>query len=301
MKILVCDGNNLVARNTMVFSAAVNSDGVAIGGIYGSVMMIRNHLASHAYDAVVLALDWGRPEFRSQICPEYKAQRAAERTPEEERMHKMYREQCTYIHQVVGPLGIVTARAHNWEGDDVIAALCLHRLRDHECTIFSSDKDYTQLVDDTRVKFFDLTSTDFIPPDSSYVLKRCLDPKASDNLDGVKGVGPKKANWLIESSAATTPDALVAWCAANVGQPGFTPGQVKILNAVVESQEKVRNNWICTNLASVAAKCDAELKFRRTVPDRALFTEVCRQFELRPILMDMSAMFPPFANLQCPV
>lgn len=288
-------------RNTVVFPRAVTPHGLPIGGIFGLIKQIRNFLAAEPQDAIIFAQDWGRPAYRSELCPEYKAQREKERSPEEELMYQAYKQQCTYVHEVIGHLGMITARAQNWEGDDVIAALALQRFPDDQITILSSDKDFVQLVDGLRVHFYDLTTTSYLGGDPRYLLKRCLDPKVSDNLDGVPGVGPKKAEWLCDKANVTTPDSLVAWCATHAADDQLKEGQRKIVNAVLAEQQKVRANWQCTNLGHSAPNCDKELKFRRRTPDKQAFVAACREYHLRPVLEDLASVWAPYSRLICPV
>lgn len=310
MKILICDTNNLVARGTFALPNAVDPDGRHTGGLYLTVSMIRKFLAAEPHDAIMMALDHGVPAFRKEVCPEYKAQRAEQRSAEEEKMHQAYREQVSRCAELFSPFGLVTARAKGWEGDDVVAALCLERFPEHVCTIMSSDRDFTQLVDGVRISLWDVGKDRWVDPDPLFCLKRCMDPKTSDNLDGVPGIGPKKAEKLVESWMTSRvgetepveprriPSMFVDWCAerAKVEDP-----LGKLARKVFAEQQKLRANWKCTHLPRMAAVCNSELKFRRTVPDKQAAKDALKVLGLRPFAEDFSALWPPFAGLQCPV
>jgi 5'-3' exonuclease len=303
MNILLVDTSNLVARYNYSYPLAQTRDGFPTGGLYGTVRHLRRFLGTASYDAVVCALDAGRPKFRMELCPEYKQQREDNRSAEDEKMYQRYRQQVDVCHELFCTTGMVTARVKGWEGDDVIAALALRRFADHTVTIISSDRDFTQLVsDDGRVKLWDLGKDRWVPHDATFCLKRCLDPKASDNLDGVPGVGPKKADWLVEKAGGVTkPSELLTWCSANAENPSFTKGQLKIVNAVLAEQQKVRANWKCTKLSLNADLVNESLKFRRSSPSLDAFTAACDRFGLMPLLEDLSAIWPPFSRLRCPV
>lgn len=309
MKILVLDTNNLVARNTHAFPKAKTPDGFPVGGMYGVVNQVRMFLARYPHDAVVAAIDWGVPAFRKETCPEYKAQREGARTPEEEAIYKAYKAQIPVMYKVLNPVGVSTARAEGWEGDDVIAALVLHRLRKHECTILSSDRDFIQLVDGKRVHMHDIHHDVLRDPDPHFCLKRCLDPKDSDNLDGVPGVGPVKADKLVADWTAvckdlpespTYLDNFLHWCKEQPQTRIDSKKQVKpTLHAqVVVEQQKVRANWKCTYLPGTAKDCAKALKWRHGKANFVDFKTVCREYHLRPLLEDISAVWPPYLALK---
>lgn len=309
MKVLVVDGNNLLARGTHVLPTAVDTHGRAIGGLYIALRMIRSFLGSEPHDAIVVALDWGVPSFRKEVCPEYKGKRDEGLTPEEEHIRKLYKEQVAYCHELFRPFGMVTARAKGWEGDDVVAALCTVKLSEHDCTIMSSDRDFTQLVDGKRVRLWDVGKDRWTAPDAHFCLKRCMDPKESDNLDGVPGIGPAKADKLVEGfmadkdlqeDARPEVERFIIWCTATAGAaPGSTIG--KLCQKVLDSQQKVRANWRCTYMPGIVQDCAAVLKFRRTVPDKQAARDVLKELGLRPFSEDFGSLWPPFAGLKCPV
>ncbi len=302
MRILVVDGNNLIARGTYVLPNAQTPDNRPVGGLYIAIKMIRAFLAVENHDAVLVALDNGVPAFRKEVCPEYKAQRREARTPEEEKVHRAYVAQVDMCQELFRPFGLVTARAKGWEGDDVVAALALSRLKEHTVTVLSSDRDFTQLVDGSRVRMWDVGKDRWVDPDPHFCLKRCMDPKASDNLDGVPGIGAKKADKLVEacltSGAEATLPGFLAWCAERekVDDP-----LGRMCKKVVAEQQKMRANWRCTSLAATASECDAVLKFRRTEPDKDLARAAIRELGLKPLAEEFSALWPPFGSLRCPV
>jgi 5'-3' exonuclease len=302
MRVLIVDGNNLVAKTAYVWDQSKNAEGFPTGGLYGSVVMLRAFLAREPHDAVVMSIDWGSPKFRRTVCPEYKAQRADQKTPEDEQRYQRYKAQVAVVHEVVVPLGIVTARAKDWEGDDVIASLALERLKDHKVTIYSTDRDFVQLVDGERVFLFDHNRDEWREPDPDFCLKRCLDPKASDNLDGVPGIGPKKADRIVgqwrahedalgeEFEKPECVDRFIAWCSAQ-------PKDKAAMSCVVE-QQKIRANWRCSYLPAIVPECNPALKFRRGVPDAPEFKEACKLYNLRPLLEDFTTVWQPFSRLK---
>lgn len=313
MRILIVDGNNLVARGTFALPSAYAPDGRPVGGLYIALKMIRSFIATEKHDAVMIAMDNGRPAFRREVCPEYKAQRREARSPAEEKIHQDYVAQVAMCHELFRPFGMVTARAAGWEGDDVVAGLVSHRFAEHECTILSSDRDFIQLVD-ARVRLWDVGKDRWIESDPHFCLKRCLDPKASDNLDGVPGIGEKRADRLVDTwedeqalltengPRAPEVETFIRWCThrASVNTSG-TDKIWKFAALVVEHQQKVRANWKCTNLRATASECNEQLKFRRCVPDRKACRDAISTLGLRPLAEEFSSLWPPFSELTCPV
>jgi 5'-3' exonuclease len=311
MRVLIVDGNNMIARGTHVLPNAVDPNGRAIGGMYITLKMIRTFLGSEPHDAVVVALDWGVPKFRKEVCPEYKGKREENLTPEEERIRRLYKEQVKFCHELFKPFGMVTARAKDWEGDDVVAALCLRKLENHECTIMSSDRDFTQLVDSSRVRLWDVGKDRWTEGDPYWCLKRCMDPKVSDNLDGAPGIGPAKADKLIQAwladeltrpkdspSASTDVERFLAWAHKRVENLDSIGKLAKKVDVVAQ---KMRANWKCTHMPDIVDGCAAALKFRRTEPDKHASKEALKDLGLRPFAEDFGSLWPPFAGLKCPV
>jgi 5'-3' exonuclease len=312
MRVLVVDTNNVVARGTHAYPLPDNAKGLPTGGLYASVLMVQKFLAAEPHDAVIAAIDYGVPAFRKETCPEYKAQREANRDEEEQRRYAAYKAQVEIVHEVLVPCGVTTARAKGWEGDDVIAALALDRLRDHEVTVFSSDRDFIQLVDGKRVRMWDIHHGKFRDPDPHHTLKRCMDPKDSDNLDGVPGIGPKKADMIVEawtmesrgkileSAAPDYFDGFMAWVQKHAAD-GDPIG--KLCGRVHNEQQKMRANWKCTNLRAVASDCNAVLKFRRGAGKavRQDMQVAFKAYSLIPLITDFSAVWPTFARLRCAV
>jgi len=162
-------------------------------------------LAGDRRSGVAIALD-SPPYLRKQVDPAYKAQRDKENN-------------AVIAHQMA--LAADTLRADGfpvwgmtgYEADDVIASAtrCAFSLVDGvyngTVTIASADKDLLQLVND-RVSFHSVTSGNSLTPDDvkakfgvwphqmrDYL---CLVGDSSDNIQGAKGIGQKRAAEILE-------------------------------------------------------------------------------------------------------
>jgi len=171
--------------------------------VYGFAGMLLKIFEQYQPDYLVVAIDvsGARGTFRSEIYPEYKANRddpPSDFKPQVERALELTR-----------LMNIPVIGVDRYEADDVIATL-VERCRSEQPSlnirIISKDKDLEQLIDD-HVEMFDvhtdqsvtlesLQETKGITP-SQVVDVLTLMGDTSDNIPGVKGIGKKTAAQLI--------------------------------------------------------------------------------------------------------
>ncbi len=157
------------------------------------------------YFAVVIDVSGDRETFRSEIFPEYKANRE----PAPETLGPQI-ERCV---SMLGAIGAPVVGLPGFEADDVIATI-VDRLAgttvDGEpllIRIVSKDKDLQQLLIDGRVEMYDVHTDELIDvkrlrEDKGIAPEQVIDMLALmgdtvDNVPGVEGVGPKTAAQLI--------------------------------------------------------------------------------------------------------
>ncbi len=151
----------------------------------------------HKHAAV--CIDWP-PYWRVEVCSEYKAQRAR---PSEFAVAQFKR-----IRDRIAADGHVVWGKKGFEADDVIAtAVRLGIERAWRVTVASGDKDLMQLVCDSVV-VYDTRSGEVYGPEEVRAKYGVLPDKVrdlltltgdtSDNVPGVRGIGPKKASALLE-------------------------------------------------------------------------------------------------------
>ncbi len=328
-KVLLVDSNNAVSRGTHAWPRAANAEGLPIGGLYGTARFICNFLADnpdHTY--VVLAVDAGCPEFRRRLCPEYKGQREAKRRtdPEQERIYAAYKQQVRHVRHLAAGLGIGFAKAPGYEGDDVIAGLALRTLRDHEVTVYSSDRDFIELVDGKRVRQYTAKDHEWIKAEPTYLFERLLDPKESDNLDGIRGIGEKKAALLLAAwardyeathdpavpFAANTMEALdsfLSWCAYIQDKQPNTKDQATLqkLAAMVapadatlaaERAAKVRANYKVTCLRRISRAAAEATEVVAYPHDPKTMRDMFRAYGMEPLLQDFAGYRTVYGRLK---
>ncbi|HEX5974066.1 MAG TPA: DNA polymerase, partial [Rubrobacteraceae bacterium] len=147
--------------------------------------------------------DSGKPAFRMEIFPEYKAHRSS--MPEELKV------QLDHLDEILESMNVPAIRAEGFEADDALATLSKQVPEDVELYIVTGDQDAMQLVDG-RVKV--LRTTRGVSETRTYGRQEVIeeygvtpeqipDYKAlvgdpSDNIPGVRGIGPKGAASLLQ-------------------------------------------------------------------------------------------------------
>jgi DNA polymerase-1 len=145
----------------------------------------------------------GMPAFRTEIFPEYKAHRTS--MPEELKV------QLDHLDQILEAMNVPTIRAEGFEADDVLATLSKRVPEGVELAIVTGDQDAMQLVDG-NVKVLRTTrgvsevrsyGRDEVIEEYGVAPEQIPDYKAlvgdpSDNIPGVKGIGPKSAASLLK-------------------------------------------------------------------------------------------------------
>ena len=201
------------------------AQGQHTNAIYGFATMLLSLLSSEKPTHVAVAFDVSRKTFRSEIFPEYKANRA--KTPDE------FRSQMSYLHELVTAFGITTFEVEGFEADDIIATIARQAERENaEVFICTGDRDSFQLVNDKTTVLYpkrgvsDLTRMTPEAVQEKYGMSpeqypdfAALRGDPSDNLPSVPGVGEKTAaKWIVEYGSLHELIANVDKLGGKVGQ-----------------------------------------------------------------------------------
>ena len=199
-KIALIDGYGFVFRAYHSLPPLTRSDGVPVGAVYGFTNMLIKLLAGLDVTHVAVVFDSGSKTFRNDIYPKYKANRPP--CPED------LIPQFAIIREAAESLNLAILEKVGFEADDIIATIAKKFSKEGcDILIVSSDKDLMQLVDD-RVLMYDAMKNKMIGKaqvkekffvDANKVLDvLSLMGDSSDNVPGVKGIGPKTAAELID-------------------------------------------------------------------------------------------------------
>lgn len=198
-KIALIDGYGFVFRAYHSLPPLTRSDKTPVGAVYGFTNMLIKLLAGLDVSNVAVVFDSGSKTFRNEIFPDYKANRPP--CPED------LKPQFPLVRQAAESLSLPILEKIGFEADDLIATITKKSVeKGYEVLIVSSDKDLMQLVR-SGVFMYDAMKNKFIG-NKEVREKFAVDPNqvvdvlalmgdASDNVAGVKGIGPKTAAELI--------------------------------------------------------------------------------------------------------
>ncbi|MBR5913078.1 MAG: DNA polymerase I [Selenomonadaceae bacterium] len=199
-RFMIIDGSSIFYRAFYAMPNLTSPTGEPTGGITGFANIVLKLLREYNPDFAAVALDASRQTFRTEIFPEYKANR--EHMPEE------LSAQFPLLKEFIQALGIKTLIAPNYEADDIIGTL-VTQAENFQVDIVTGDRDALQLINSTtRVLLTRNTKVDvydeekFIAeynfPPKTLVDFKGLSGDTSDNIPGVKGIGAKTATKLLQ-------------------------------------------------------------------------------------------------------
>jgi len=263
--LLVIDGLNTFIR---VFSAvpALNDDGQHIGGVTGFLRSVAAVIRLIKPTRCIIVFDGkGGSKRRKELFPEYKANRAnktafnryqefASLEDESASMKKQFGRLAQYLNC----LPITTLSVDNVEADDIMAYIAneLYTEKENRATIVSTDRDFLQLVNDRisvwspiKKKLYtpSLMKEEFGFSPENYLLYRTFIGDKSDNIPGIKGVGPKsliKHFPIICEDREITVDEIVEY-ADNVDK------KYKVHKTVLQNKETLQLNYDLMQLKEV--------------------------------------------------
>jgi DNA polymerase I len=206
-RLLLIDGHSMAYRAFYALPAEnfTTASGQHTNAIYGFATMLLSLLSSEKPTHVAVAFDVSRKTFRSEIFPEYKANRA--KTPDE------FRSQMSYLHELVSAFGITQFEVEGYEADDILATITKRAEREGaEVFICTGDRDSFQLVNDKTTVLYpkrgvsdlarmtpDAVQEKYGMSPSQYPDFAALRGDPSDNLPSIPGVGEKTAaKWVVE-------------------------------------------------------------------------------------------------------
>ncbi|MBQ9070959.1 MAG: 5'-3' exonuclease [Clostridia bacterium] len=201
-RLLLIDGHNLLFQMFFGMPTRIPSrDGFAIQGVIGFVGAVGKLINMLSPTHVLILFDSETHNPRFELLEDYKAGRPDySDMPDDENPFT----QLPYIYRALNFMGIAHTEVTNAETDDVIASYALTADADTEVYISSFDSDYFQLITN-RVKIIRYRGDSSVICDSCYILKKlgiipslyrdfkALVGDTSDNIGGIRGVGPKTA------------------------------------------------------------------------------------------------------------
>ncbi|GAM09818.1 DNA polymerase I [Geobacter sp. OR-1] len=204
------DGSSYLYRAYHAIRHLSGPGGFPTNAIFGFTQMLLKVLKDRQPSYVAVVFDISRKTFRTEIYPEYKANRAA--------MPDDLRQQVEPIKELVRAFRIPVLELDGYEADDIIGTICRDcGERGIDTVVVTGDKDLMQVVGD-HATLLD-TMKDKVSGPAEVVERFGVGPDkvidilglagdSSDNIPGVPGIGEKTAIKLVQEFGSM--DALLA-------------------------------------------------------------------------------------------
>jgi DNA polymerase-1 len=197
--VYLLDTSFFIFRAYHALPPLTTSKGLATGAVHGVSTMLEKLIRDKKPRMMGCCFDTARNTFRGELFPAYKANRLE---PEPD-----LQVQFPYVRRLIAALEIPCLDLEGYEADDILATLA-HRyeLEGRDVVLVTGDKDLMQCVTDHVWLYDPMRDQEIRRPE--VVEKFGVGPESvadvlglmgdtSDNIPGVKGVGPKTASALI--------------------------------------------------------------------------------------------------------
>jgi len=203
--VMLIDGDNMMYRAFFKFAGLTNEDGKPSSLVFGVPYMIRPMIFKYKPQRVIVVMDGGRHQSRTEVLPTYKLRDKSDHDYTE------FKAQKEVLKGLLPALNCHVAYLQGHEADDIIYYLAKATYKYSEKVIVSSDKDFNQMID-SRTSIFNPSKNHLIdfkncervtgihPHDwLDYLI---LDGDKSDKIPGYKGMGEKRIKkFLAEHSS----------------------------------------------------------------------------------------------------
>ncbi|MBN2012623.1 DNA polymerase I [candidate division KSB1 bacterium] len=251
-RLFLLDGSAIVYRAFFAFlqNPLTNSRGENTSAVFGFLLSLFKIQDDEHPDGLAIVFDTPEPTFRHHLFPEYKATR--EKMPDE------LAESLPRLREVLSALNIPILEKPGFEADDLIGTLAKRAERDGwNVFLVTGDKDFMQLVTDS-VKMYVFAKSnqpaEIVDPvkvqektgvlPSQIIDYMSLTGDTSDNVPGVRGIGPKTASQLIQEFG-------------NVETILNDPAAIKSASVRSKIEANVENAKISKELVTI--HCDVQL------------------------------------------
>ena len=203
--IYLMDGSAFVYRGFYANQSMQRSDGFPTSALFIVARILMRILREEQPKHFAFVLDGHGPNFRHELFPLYKAQRSA--TPED------LIKQIDPIHRLIKALGLHLEVSDSCEADDCLASLAKRYREERPVILVATDKDLKQCLHDNVMMWDPASRDEKIVTLKSFEEETGLKPTqwpdvqaiigdSSDNIPGVRGVGPKTAEKLFHEYAS---------------------------------------------------------------------------------------------------
>ncbi len=208
VKLLLVDGYYYAYRSFHALLGFHNAHGEPAGAVFGFLKALRRMQRDLGPNLAAVVWDQGMPARRTELLPEYKAQR--------DEMPESLQVQLPRLRELIPLLGFSSVSLPDTEADDLMASYAIAaQTRGWEAVMATSDKDLYQIVGPS-IRIYSTHKNDLATPKDTFALleaetvqrKWGIKPEqlgdllslvgdSADNIPGVHGIGPKGAANLL--------------------------------------------------------------------------------------------------------
>ena len=270
-RVLIIDGMNTFIRSFAAIPT-MDENGNHIGGVTGFLKSVGYVTRKYKPSRVYVIFDGkGGSKRRRDIYPDYKLgrkpltrlNRTYDMTTEKDEQDLM-RYELVIVAKALMKLPITTITLDHVEADDIISYIAQHVGENGgESIIYSTDKDFLQLVGDDIKVWNPVRKKTYIPEivvedyeihPNNFLLYRALTGDTSDNLPGIKGLGMKTLLKIVPEFVTEQPLTFddVIDAAEN--------SKLKVASRIIDKQESIKLNIKLMSLRSVMISDNNKMK-----------------------------------------
>ncbi len=280
--ILLVDSYAQIYRGFHAVRYLSTPDGVPTNAVFAMAKFLLKLHKEHPSQNGAFVFDKGKPAFRMELAPDYKANRPP--MPDE------LKSQIPVIRDLVRAFGWSMIEHEGYEADDLIAAIAKN-FPQNEVVIFSGDKDISQIIDDRVTMLVPNPSGDVVRRGVEEVREKFgIEPKqipdylaligdSADNIPGVEGVGPKTAANLLNQFG--TAENMFA----NLSEVKRDTLRTKLENAKERFETNLKLVLLDDNPPEGTVWNINDVK--RSEPDFAAIRKIAEKMSLKSILKDI--------------
>jgi len=286
-RLYLVDAHAYLHRAYHALPPLTNSRGEPVGALYGFARTLIQILRRDKPEALAVCFDVPGPTFRDKLYKDYKATRK-----------EIDGDLITQLKQakpLAETLGFKCIEKQGFEADDIMATMARKAVKHGwDAVLVTGDKDALQLVSD-GIRVFNVSKNIWMDPPqveekfgiapSSVRDYLAIVGDSSDNVPGLKGVGPVGAVKLIKAYGSLKG----AIAAAKKGDKALTPKLVQAL----KDGEKTADLALELIALDEKVPLDAEPEdCRVTAPDPAKLGAGLERFEFRALAKELGAPLP---------
>ncbi len=289
-RLFLIDGSSYFYRAFFAVRGLVNSKGMPTNAAYGFTTLLLRVLREEDPEALAVVFDAPGKTFRDEMYRDYKATREA--------MPEDLARQLPYVKAIPPAFNVETLEVPGVEADDVIGTLARRGLKEgYDVVLVTADKDFMQLVtkqakdkdpgiiiwDDFKNRWvgIDEVVEKFGVPPERVVDVLALIGDTSDNIPGVRGIGPKFGAELVREFGAVE-DLL---------------SRIKDVKPRFRAALEMGRDDALLSKKLATIRCDVPLEFdparlARREPDRERLVKLFTELEFTRFLKDLDAGQP---------